>query len=157
MFRIVNEETRETVEDPAAKVLRLGVIVGLANHTVLLARDGRELPIDDSGSPIVDDDGGVTGTVLVFRDITERRQSEEALRKAQEDLARMARLTTLGELTRIDRPRGEPAADGHRHQCGSLLALARRRQLRSREARRRPSGSSGTAIVQGTSSRASAL
>jgi PAS domain S-box-containing protein len=99
VFRIVNEETRETVEDPAAKVLRLGVIVGLANHTILLARDGRELPIDDSGSPIVDDDGRVSGTVLVFRDITERRDSEEALRKAQEGLARMARLTTLGELT----------------------------------------------------------
>ena len=99
VFRIVNEESRQTVEDPAAKVLRLGVVVGLANHTVLLTRDGRELPIDDSGSPIVDDDGRVTGTVLVFRDITARRQSDEALRKAQEDLARVARLTTLGELS----------------------------------------------------------
>jgi PAS domain S-box-containing protein len=99
VFRIVNEETRQTVEDPAAKVLRLGVVVGLANHTVLLTRDGRELPIDDSGSPIVDDDGRVTGTVLVFRDITERRQGADALRKAQEDLARVARLTTLGELS----------------------------------------------------------
>jgi len=99
VFRIVNEETRDTVEDPAAKVLRLGAIVGLANHTILLARDGREVPIDDSGSPIVDDHGGITGTVLVFRDITERRQSEEELRQAQEGLARMARLMTLGELT----------------------------------------------------------
>lgn len=99
VFHIVNEETREVVEDPAAKVLRLGITVGLANHTVLIARDGRELPIDDSGSPIIDDHGAVTGTVLVFRDVTERRDSEDALRKAQEGLARMARLTTLGELT----------------------------------------------------------
>jgi PAS domain S-box-containing protein len=98
VFRIINEETRRTVEDPAAKVLRLGTTVGLANHTVLLARDGRELPIDDCGSPIIDDRGGVAGTVLVFRDISERRQAEEALRKAQVDLVHVARLTTMGEL-----------------------------------------------------------
>ena len=66
VFHIINEESREVVEDPAAKVLRLGTIVGLANHTALLARDGRELPIDDSGSPIIDDSGNITGVVLVF-------------------------------------------------------------------------------------------
>jgi PAS domain S-box-containing protein len=98
VFRIVNEETREPVEDPAAKVLRLGTMVGLANHTVLLTRDGRELPIDDCGAPIVNDQGGITGTVLVFRDVTERRQAEERLRKVQADLAHVSRLTTMGEL-----------------------------------------------------------
>jgi PAS domain S-box-containing protein len=98
VFRIVNEDTRETVEDPAAKVLRLGTIVGLANHTLLIARDGTERPIDDSGSPIVDDHGGVIGTVLVFRDLTERRAIEEALRKSQADMANIARMTTMGEL-----------------------------------------------------------
>ncbi|HEY6877308.1 MAG TPA: PAS domain S-box protein [Polyangiales bacterium] len=84
VFRIVNEDTRLTVEDPAAKVLRLGKTVGLANHTVLLARDGREIAIDDSGAPIIDDDGVITGVVLVFRDITQRRQAEQAelLRKS---------------------------------------------------------------------------
>jgi PAS domain S-box-containing protein len=79
VFRIVNEETRQPVEDPAAKVLRLGTVVGLANHTVLVARDGREVPIDDSGAPIIDDKGAVTGTVLVFHDVTEKRRAEEAL------------------------------------------------------------------------------
>lgn len=98
VFRIVNEDTRATVEDPAAKVLRLGTIVGLANHTLLIARDGVERPIDDSGSPIVDDHGAVIGTVLVFRDQTERRAIEEALRKSQTDMANVARLTTMGEL-----------------------------------------------------------
>ncbi|EWY39562.1 histidine kinase [Skermanella stibiiresistens SB22] len=98
VFRIVNEDTRETVEDPAAKVLRMGTIVGLANHTLLLSRDGRELAIDDSGSPIVDDHGAIIGTVLVFRDLTERRGVEEALRKAQTDIANVTRLTTMGEL-----------------------------------------------------------
>jgi PAS domain S-box-containing protein len=98
VFVIVNEDTREPVEDPAEKVLRLGTIVGLANHTVLLSRDGRELPIDDSGAPIVDDHGDVTGTVLVFRDVSERHLVEETLRKAEDEIAKVSRLTTMGEL-----------------------------------------------------------
>jgi PAS domain S-box-containing protein len=76
VFRIVNEYTRATVESPVAKVLRLGTVVGLANHTILLARDGTEVPIDDSGAPIRDPDGTVRGTVMVFRDITERRRAD---------------------------------------------------------------------------------
>ena len=73
IFRIINEDTRQAVDNPAVKVLRTGVVVGLANHTMLVARDGREFPIDDCGSPIVDDGGAITGTVLVFRDISDRR------------------------------------------------------------------------------------
>jgi PAS domain S-box-containing protein len=88
VFHIINEETRQVVEDPAAKVLRLGTVVGLANHTSLIARDGRELPIDDCGSPIVGPDGKVTGVVLVFRDMTQRRKADEAemLRRSKERL-----------------------------------------------------------------------
>jgi PAS domain S-box-containing protein len=77
-FRIVNEFTRAAVESPATRVLREGAIVGLANHTVLIARDGTEVPIDDSAAPIRAADGSVQGTVLVFRDITERRRAEAA-------------------------------------------------------------------------------
>src|SRR5882757_4651052 len=80
VFHIINEETRQPVEDPADKVLRLGTVVGLANHTVLLARDGREVPIDDSGAPILEEGGGITGVVLVFRDISERRASDKRFR-----------------------------------------------------------------------------
>lgn len=98
VFRIFNEETREPVEDPATKVLRLGAVVGLANHTVLISRDGREVPIDDSGAPIIDDHGGIAGIVLVFRDISERRRIDEALRKAEADVMQAARLATMGEL-----------------------------------------------------------
>lgn len=76
VFRIVNETTRETVESPTERAIRDGVIVGLANHTVLLARDGVERPIDDSAAPIKDSDGKVVGCVLIFRDISERRQAE---------------------------------------------------------------------------------
>ena len=78
VFRIINEYTRETVESPVDRVLREGIIVGLANHTLLIAKDGREIPIDDSGAPIPDPSGGISGVVLVFRDITERKQAESA-------------------------------------------------------------------------------
>jgi PAS domain S-box-containing protein len=80
VFRIVNETTRETVESPFTKVMREGTVVGLANHTLLLKRDGLPVPIDDSGAPIRDDQAGITGVVLVFRNITERKRLEERLR-----------------------------------------------------------------------------
>ncbi len=76
VFRIVNEQTREVVPSPVARVLETGGIVGLANHTILLARDGREIPIDDSGAPIRAAGSGVEGVVLVFRDVTERKREE---------------------------------------------------------------------------------
>jgi PAS domain S-box-containing protein len=77
VFVIVNEETRQKVESPVAKVIRLGGIVGLANHTVLIRADGTELPIDDSGAPMLDADGVMLGVVLVFRDISERHALEK--------------------------------------------------------------------------------
>ncbi len=98
-FRIVNEETREAVEDPAAQALRQGIKVERVNHTVLVAKDGREFPIADCGSPIIDDRGNTTGAVLVFRDMTRRQQIDEELREAQLALARVGRLTAMGELT----------------------------------------------------------
>jgi PAS domain S-box-containing protein len=78
VFVIVNEETRRQVENPVAKVLREGMVVGLANHTVLIARHGAEMPIDDSAAPIRDAGGKIVGVVLVFRDIAERKQAEHA-------------------------------------------------------------------------------
>ncbi len=86
VFRIVNEHTRAVAEDPVKKVTQTGMIVGLANHTVLLQRGGGEIPIDDSGAPIRDEEGRVLGVVLVFRDITKRKQAEEALRQANQSL-----------------------------------------------------------------------
>jgi PAS domain S-box-containing protein len=76
IFRIVNEDTRQAVENPATKALREGIVVGLANHTVLIRRDGSEQPIDDSAAPIRDAEGHVTGCVLVFRDVTVQRTIE---------------------------------------------------------------------------------
>jgi PAS domain S-box-containing protein len=91
VFPIFNEETRAVVENPVDKVRRLGTVVGLANHTFLVSRDGREICIDDSGAPIRDSTGKMIGIVLVFRDITERRMSEGALMRA-EKLAAAGRL-----------------------------------------------------------------
>ena len=79
IFIIVNEKTAVAVENPVTRALREGVVVGLANHTVLIARDGTRRPIDDSAAPIRDDAGQSFGAVLVFRDITERRRREQDL------------------------------------------------------------------------------
>lgn len=79
VFHIVNELTRQPVENPAARALADGVVIGLANHTVLIAKDGIERPIDDSAAPIHCKDGLLVGCVLVFRDISERRRLEKKI------------------------------------------------------------------------------
>jgi light-regulated signal transduction histidine kinase (bacteriophytochrome) len=92
-LHLVNEETRAHVDNPIERALQTGQPVGLANHTILISKDGREIPIDDSAAPIRDEDGRIVGAVLVFRDITSRRHSEraltdsaDALRRANEEL-----------------------------------------------------------------------
>jgi PAS domain S-box-containing protein len=77
VFHILNEQTREEVENPALRAMREGVIIGLANHSVLVAKDGAEIPIDDSGAPIQDSGRTIMGSVLIFRDITEPRRAEK--------------------------------------------------------------------------------
>jgi len=89
VFVIVNQQTRASVENPALRALREGRIFGLANHTVLIARDGVERPIDDSAAPVRGADGRTAGAVLVFRDVTERYASEEKLRASEELLRRV--------------------------------------------------------------------
>jgi PAS domain S-box-containing protein len=96
VFRIVNEDSRQPVESPASRALREGVVVGLANHTVLLKKDGGECPIDDSAAPIRDEAGLVSGCVLIFRDVTQQRRIERE-RAHQLHLARL--LATIIETT----------------------------------------------------------
>jgi PAS domain S-box-containing protein len=89
VFHIINEQTGEQAENPVARVLREGVVVGLANHTLLIAKDGPKRPIADSGAPMRDEEGNIIGTVMVFRDITERRQAEEKLKEYSKRLEEM--------------------------------------------------------------------
>ena len=76
VFHIVNEHTGAPVEHPVAKVLETGGIVGLANHTVLITRDGQSIPIDDSGAPVRASNGELIGIIVVFRDVTDRKRAE---------------------------------------------------------------------------------
>lgn len=84
VFDIVNATTREAVENPIQKVIDTGYIVGLANHTVLVTRDGTERHIADSAAPIRDDGGTMLGVVLVFRDVTHEYETQEELRHKEE-------------------------------------------------------------------------
>ena len=96
VFHIINEQSRKTVEDPVGRVLREGIIVGLANHTVLVRKDGTEVAIDDSGAPIKDGDGNIMGAVLVFRDITGRKMDEAMLRESKTRLDLALRSADMG-------------------------------------------------------------
>lgn len=87
IFNIVNEQSRQPVESPTRRALKEGIIVGLANHTVLLAKNGTERPIDDSAAPIRGEDGAIFGCVLVFRDITDKKEMENELRQVAAELS----------------------------------------------------------------------
>jgi PAS domain S-box-containing protein len=86
VFEIVNERTRQPAENPVDKVLEAGCVVGLANHTVLIARDGSERPIDDTAAPIRGGDEDLRGVVLVFHDVSDRRTMERQLKQRADDL-----------------------------------------------------------------------
>lgn len=101
VFCIVNEDTRATVESPVNKVMREGQIVGLGNHTLLLARDGREIPIDDSGAPIFDENQVLIGVILVFRDITERKRNEQRINLLLELTGAFSKALTMNEIAEV--------------------------------------------------------
>ncbi|MGA1875294.1 MAG: PAS domain S-box protein [bacterium] len=102
VFNIINRDTRLPVENPVTRVIREGIVVGLANHTLLIRRDGREIPIDDSGAPIKDDQGDIIGVILVFRDVTGRERAMEEIRRYQNELEFLVKERTK-ELTRANR------------------------------------------------------
>ncbi len=79
VFNIINEFTRERCENPVKKVLATGNIIELANHTILISKDGIERPIEDSAAPIKDEQGNIFGVVLVFRDFTEKKEKQEQI------------------------------------------------------------------------------
>jgi len=99
IFRIVNEETRRTVDDPVEKVFKEKRVVGLANHTLLLSKNGAEWPIEDSAAPVYDLEGKTSGVVLVFHDATELRRAQRVLKTHADDLEQKVLARTM-ELQR---------------------------------------------------------
>ena len=93
VFWIINAKTRKAVDDPVKKVLKSKKVIGLANHTVLISKNGKEYQIADSAAPIKNRDGEITGVVLVFSDVTEKYKTEEKLRESEErlDMAMMVK------------------------------------------------------------------
>jgi len=117
VFRIVNEGTRQTVINPTEEAIRDNHIVELANHTVLIARDKREIFIDDSASPIRDKEGNVRGAILVFRDVTVKKQAQKAqdalnirLRRAMAETHHRVKnnLQVIAALVELQLVEGEP-------------------------------------------------
>jgi len=104
VFHIINEVTRQLCENPVDKVLATGQIIGLANHTALIAKDGTERNIADSGAPIRDKEGNIIGVVLVFRDVTDQLRTEQELVKTK-------KLESIGVL-----------AGGIAHDFNNILA-----------------------------------
>ena len=84
VFKILNEDTGEKVENPVDKILKEGIVIGLANHTLLIHKKGKQIPIADSGAPIKDENKNLKGIVLVFRDQTEEREHQKQLRESEE-------------------------------------------------------------------------
>jgi len=99
IFNIVNEETREPAFHPIDQVLREGVIVELSNHTALIAKNGTETSIEDSAAPIRDSAGRLSGAVMVFHDVTERRRAEEALQESEQKLRAIFEQAAVGIVT----------------------------------------------------------
>lgn len=83
VFKIINEDTKKEVKSPFDLVLSQGKVVGLANHTLLISKDGREIPIADSGAPILDEENQIKGVVLVFRDQTEERRIRKKIEESE--------------------------------------------------------------------------
>jgi PAS domain S-box-containing protein len=96
VLRLVNERTGEPAADIAEQVLREGRVVELANHTVLVTRDGRQVFIEDSAAPIADDTGALTGVVFVFHDVTQRRHATDQLKESEARLSRAQEMAHLG-------------------------------------------------------------
>lgn len=96
VFKIINEDSKLTVKNPVQRVLREGQIVGLANHTLLISKNGKETPIADSGAPIRNSDNEIIGVVLVFRDQTSERNSKKELEEREDKLKSIFRSAPVG-------------------------------------------------------------
>ena len=96
IFNIINEITGRKAENPVKRILKEGIVLGLANHTELIRRNGTKIPVDDSGAPIKDPNGNIIGAVLVFRDVSSRRMAEKKLKASEEKYRFLFENTNFG-------------------------------------------------------------
>ena len=113
IFPILNETTRHPVSNPAVEALQSGQIRELANHTILVCRDGREIPIDDSGAPIRSPEGKIVGAVLIFRDVTEKKTRDKEIFRYQQRLEELVaeRTSALAHRVELERAAIEISAE----------------------------------------------
>ncbi len=112
VFKIINEHTREIIDNPVTKAFRKGTIIDLPGNSILITKEGKEIPIDDSIAPIRDEKGNITGIVLVFRDISERKHAERERIKLQNQLNQSQKMEAIGTL-----------AGGIAHDLNNLLTV----------------------------------
>jgi len=134
VFQTINEKTREVVENPAVVALREGVTVGLENHTLLITKEGNEIPIDDSAAPIKNDVGNILGAVLVFHDVTEQQQIKAILERTNEELEIRVAESTAQLRQANEQLRAEIAQRKHL-ESELLLALEKERELNELKSR----------------------
>jgi PAS domain S-box-containing protein len=128
VFQAINEKTRELIENPVRLALQEGVTVGLENHTLLITKDGSEIPIDDSAAPIKNDAGNILGAVLVFHDITEQQRIQALLEKTNEELeVRVAESIT--QLRKTNEQLRQEIAQRQRLEHELRLSLDKEREL----------------------------
>jgi len=134
VFQAINETTREAVQNPVALALREGVTVGLENHTLLITKNGSEIPIDDSAAPIRNETGNVLGAVLVFHDITAQQQVKALLQKTNEELEVRVAESTAQLRQANEQLRAEIAQRQHL-ESELLLVLEKERELNELKSR----------------------
>lgn len=98
VLQLIAEATHTPIEHPVGQVLRQGVVLGLSSGSLLVTRDGRTIPVDDSAAPIRADDGQITGVVVVFRDVSFRQRTEKEWRESEEKLRQTQKLEAIGRL-----------------------------------------------------------
>lgn len=102
VFQAINEDTRKPIESPVARSIKEGVVINLEEHTAIIARDGREVSIDDSAAPIRDEEDAIIGVVVVFRDSSERKRAEAAVKQVNEQLEERVKQRTA-QLEAVNR------------------------------------------------------
>lgn len=134
VFQTINQRNRKVVENPAALALRKGVTVALENNTLLITKNGQEIPIDDSAAPIKNENGNIMGAVLVFHDVTEQQQLKTFLENTNQELEARVTKNTIQLRQANEQLRAEIEQRQHLEN-ELLLALTKERELNELKSR----------------------